>query len=154
MYEHIETSPKWQTLCRWQIQVPFLLIIFNSNSTEICSKGSKWQWASNNSDHELTPHRLLWHMTSHACNEKSPLFQVTAWCRQMTSHYLSQSWPNSMSPYGITGPQWVWTLGLYSLRRRRLMGIGIPIINLRRSDDRLRFIMGIPILIRQHLLGE
>ena len=44
--------------------------------------------------------------------------------------------------------------GLYSLRRRRLTGIGIPIINLRRSDDRLRFIMGIPILIRRRLLSE
>ena len=44
--------------------------------------------------------------------------------------------------------------GLYSLRRRRLTGIGIPIINLRRSDDRLRFIMGIPILNRQRLLCE
>ena len=37
--------------------------------------------------------------------------------------------------------------GLYSLRRRRLTGIGTPMINLTRSDDRLRFIMGIPILI-------
>ena len=37
--------------------------------------------------------------------------------------------------------------GLYSLRRRRLTGIWISIINLRRSDDRLRFIMGIPILL-------
>ena len=45
-------------------------------------------------------------------------------------------------------------LGLYSLRRCRLTGIGIPMINLRRSDDRLRFIMGIPILIRRHLLSE
>ena len=44
--------------------------------------------------------------------------------------------------------------GLYSLRRHRLTGIGIPIINLRRSDDRLRFIMGIPILIRRRLLSE
>ena len=41
---------------------------------------------------------------------------------------------------------------LYSLRRRRLTGIGIPIINLRQSDNRLRFRMGIPILIRQRLL--
>ena len=48
----------------------------------------------------------------------------------------------------------VWGLGLYSLRRRRLTGIGIPIINLRRSDDRLRCIMGIPILIRRRLLSE
>ena len=46
------------------------------------------------------------------------------------------------------------TLGVYSLRRRRLTGIGILMINLRRSDDRLRFIMGIPILIRRRLLRE
>ena len=45
-------------------------------------------------------------------------------------------------------------LGLYSLRRRRLISIGIPIINLRRSSDRLRFIMGIPIPVRRRLLSE
>ena len=48
----------------------------------------------------------------------------------------------------------VGTLGLYSLRRRRLISIGIPIINLRRSSDRLRFIMGIPIPVRRRLLSE
>ena len=48
-----------------------------------------------------------------------------------------------------------WMLqGLYSLRRPHLTGIGIPIINLRRSDDRLRFIMGISILIKRCLLSE
>ena len=45
-------------------------------------------------------------------------------------------------------------LGLYSLRRRRLIGIGIPIINPRRSSDRLRFIMGIPIPVRRRLFSE
>ena len=35
------------------------------------------------------------------------VLQVMAWCRQATSHYLSQCWPSSMSPYGITRPQWV-----------------------------------------------
>ena len=45
-------------------------------------------------------------------------------------------------------------LGLYSLRRRRLISIGISIINLRRSSDRLRFIMGIPIPVRRRLLSE
>ena len=30
-----------------------------------------------------------------------------AWCRQATSHYLSQCWPTSPSPYGVTRPQWV-----------------------------------------------
>ena len=33
--------------------------------------------------------------------------QVMAWCRQASSHYLSQCWPMSVSPYGITRPQWV-----------------------------------------------
>ena len=30
-----------------------------------------------------------------------------AWCRQAPSHYLSQCWPRSVSPYGVTEPQWV-----------------------------------------------
>ena len=30
-----------------------------------------------------------------------------AWCRQATIYCLSQCWPRSMSPYGITRPQWV-----------------------------------------------
>ena len=47
-----------------------------------------------------------------------------------------------------------WDLGLYSLRRHCLISIGIPIINLRRSIDRLRFIMGIPLPIRQRLFSE
>ena len=40
-------------------------------------------------------------------DDKSTLVQVMAWCRQATSHYLSQCWPRSMSPYGVTRPQWV-----------------------------------------------
>ena len=30
-----------------------------------------------------------------------------AWCHQATSHYLSQGRPRSMSPNGVTRPQWV-----------------------------------------------
>ena len=45
-------------------------------------------------------------------------------------------------------------VGSYSLGRHRFIRIWIPIINLRRSSDRLRFIMGIPILIRRHLFSE
>ena len=40
-------------------------------------------------------------------DDKSTLVQVMAWCHQATSHYLSQYWPSSMSPYGVTRPQWV-----------------------------------------------
>ena len=30
-----------------------------------------------------------------------------AWCRQAPNHYLSQCWPTSLSPYGVTRPEWV-----------------------------------------------
>ena len=40
-------------------------------------------------------------------DDTSTLVQVMAWCRQATSHYLSQCWPRSMSPNGVTRPQWV-----------------------------------------------
>ena len=30
-----------------------------------------------------------------------------AWCLQATSHYLNHCWLRSISPYGITRPQWV-----------------------------------------------
>ena len=43
------------------------------------------------------------------------------------------------------------TLDLYSYR---LIGTDIPIINLRRSSDRLRFIMEIPIPVRWRLFSE
>ena len=36
--------------------------------------------------------------------DKSTLVQIMAWCRQATSHYLSQCWPRSMSPYGVIRP--------------------------------------------------
>ena len=40
-------------------------------------------------------------------DDKSTLVQVMAWCRQATSHYLSQCWPSSLAPCGVTKPQWV-----------------------------------------------
>ena len=40
-------------------------------------------------------------------DDQSTLVQVMAWCHQATSHYLSQCWPRSPSPYVIIRPQWV-----------------------------------------------
>ena len=40
-------------------------------------------------------------------NDKSTLVQVMAWCHQATSHYLSQCWLSSLTPYGVARPQWV-----------------------------------------------
>ena len=50
-------------------------------------------------------------MPSDECltDNKSTLVQVMAWCRQATSHYLSQCWLSSFLPYGVTRPQWVKT---------------------------------------------
>ena len=49
---------------------------------------------------------LRW-MSWDLSEDKSTLVQVMAWCRQATSHYLSQCWPRSVSPYGIIRAQWV-----------------------------------------------
>ena len=43
-------------------------------------------------------------------DDKSTLVQIMAWCHQATSHYLSQCWPRSLLPYGVTRLQWVNTL--------------------------------------------
>ena len=49
---------------------------------------------------------LSW-IPQNSISSTSTLVQVMAWCRQTTSHNLSQCWPIFMSPYGITRPQWV-----------------------------------------------
>ena len=49
---------------------------------------------------------LIW-MSLDFTDDQSTLVQVMAWCRQATSHYLSQCWPRSLSPYGVTRPQWI-----------------------------------------------
>ena len=49
---------------------------------------------------------LIW-MSQDFTNDQSILVQVMAWCHQAPSHYLSQCWPRSLSPYGVTMPQWV-----------------------------------------------
>ena len=52
-------------------------------------------------------------MPQNLTDYKSTLVQVMAWCCQATSHYMSQCWPKSILPYGVTGPHWVnWALSL------------------------------------------
>ena len=62
----------------WQVDIL-------SNS---CETGLRWVWQNPTDD-------------------KSTLAQVTAWCPQATSHYLSHCWPRSMSPYDVTRSQWI-----------------------------------------------
>ena len=46
-------------------------------------------------------------MPNDTFDDKSALVQVMAWCHQARSHYLTQCWPSSMMPFGVTRPQWV-----------------------------------------------
>ena len=46
---------------------------------------------------------LIW-MSLDFTDDQPTLVQVMVWCRQATNHYLSQCWPRSLSPYGITRP--------------------------------------------------
>ena len=49
---------------------------------------------------------LRW-MSLDLTDDMSTLVQVMVCCHQPTSHYLSQCWPGSVLPYGVTRPQWV-----------------------------------------------
>ena len=44
-------------------------------------------------------------MPHNTFDDKSTLVQAMAWCHQVTSHYLSQYWPRSRWPCGVTRPQ-------------------------------------------------
>ena len=64
-------------------------------------------------------------------NKKSTLVQVMAWCCQAQSHYLSQPWPKSMLPCGITRPQWVNLCDAECFRRHENVTEFISILSLR-----------------------
>ena len=49
---------------------------------------------------------LKW-MPQNTCDDNSTLVQAMAWCNQAPSHYLNQYRPSSLTPYGVTGSQWV-----------------------------------------------
>ena len=49
-------------------------------------------------------------------DDESALVQVMAWCRLATSHYLNQCGLISMTPHGITKPQWVNQLTILVLK--------------------------------------
>ena len=74
---------------------------------------------------------LRW-MSLDFTDDQSTLVQVMAWCRQATSHYLSQCWPRSLLPYGVSRPQW-----LNSLFPRDVAGSDTGLIlGLRTANER------------------
>ena len=83
---------------------------------------------------------LRW-MSLDLTDDKSTLVLVMALCHQATSHCLSQCWPRSPMPYGVTKPQWVKdietctkiiftdNLQVYSLQKEMHFGIKVTEIS-------------------------
>ena len=67
-------------------------------------------------------------MPQNLTDEKSTLVQVMAWCRQATSYYLSQCWPSSMSPNGVTRLQSVNTSTEFCRHSRALHSPKLPFL--------------------------
>ena len=81
------------SLAPGRFQIDFRYVIFKLNLVNVgwgMSHGIALRW-----------------MPLDLADDKSSLVQVVAWCRQATSHYLSQRWSRPMSPNGVTRPQWV-----------------------------------------------
>ena len=85
----------WLILEVWQYSSKYQPCVTNNFiATKVWLILEGWQYSSKYQP-ELNDRGLRW-------------WQVNiGWCRQATSHYLSQCWSASMLPYGITRPQWV-----------------------------------------------
>ena len=97
---HCPSRYRWEnTLTRWPLGdlSKFLKVIW-----------SQFQWYVDG--WVMSPEIALKLMSLVPATNKSILVQVMACCHQATSHYRSQCWPRSLSPYGVTRPQWVNTL--------------------------------------------
>ena len=124
--KHIEIWTKWQIFCRCSNTFSSVIIIVFSLKFHFSCFNSfapgKFEW----NFRYLIFKRILvidgwcisceigliW-MSLDWTDDQSTLVQLMAWCRQATSHYLSQCWPRSLLLYGVTRPQWVDRLVLW-----------------------------------------
>ena len=79
--------------------------MINSLAPRRC--GSNFTWIFLNLIFKMISWALHKKLILGECHKIPLLVQVVVWCRQATNHYLSQYWPRSISPYGITRPQYV-----------------------------------------------
>ena len=127
--EQTELSVEFEWWCQ-RVLVKWLpdVISAGHNSGLLCDIGYPWETGLNS----LAPGQFEWNfrhvifkqilmiddwgisceialtwMPLDFTDDQSTLVQVMAWCRQATSHYLSQCWPRSQLPNGVTRPQWV-----------------------------------------------
>ena len=57
-------------------------------------------------------------MIQNLCIEKSTLVPLMAWCRQAAIYCMCQRWLRSMSPYGVTMPEWALTRNMWKFESR------------------------------------
>ena len=87
--ERIHSLAPGRPGCHFKTAI-FNLVLLTGNGIFTLSKDNALRW-----------------MPRDLTDDKSTLVQVMAWRHQATSHYLSQCWPRSLSPCGVTRPQWV-----------------------------------------------
>ena len=100
----------------YKFKLSFYRIVFNSlapGRSECDSKNGIFNLVLLIGMFRSSHDNALWWMPHDLTDDKSTLVQVMAWCRQTTSHYLSQCWLSPLSPYGVARPQWV-NVVLYS----------------------------------------
>ena len=119
-----------------------------SNRDIIC-----WFWRQ-----QLLTRAAMQNSTHYALLCQAVLFQCQLGnIAQQSSMFHSSCWQRELrTPQIVCKRVLLVTLlqCLCTLWRHRLIGIRIPIMNMRRWPDRLMFIMGIPISIRRLLFGE
>ena len=87
------------------------------------------------SSNNNAPKWMPWELTK----DKSTLVQVMAWCLQATSHYLSQCWPSSMSPYASPGHNVLTHLGWNKMAAISQMTFPIAFSLMKMHEFRLKF---------------
>ena len=124
----------------------------------------EWQWISLQTTHQLLyvpmadKHTVVRWWLGCLCNGSVTRYYLNQWWARL----YSNGTPQEIDASFVLGFVWLWLFidrfyphpsrPIFTKKSRRLIGIGIHIINLRRSDDRHRFIMGIPIPTRRRLL--
>ena len=111
----------WPSECQWytHIRTPNMVMIVPADALFNSLAPGKFEWHFRHVifkqilmidgwgiSYEIA---LIW-MSQNIIDDRSTLVQVMVWCGQATSHYLSQCWPRSLSPYGVSRLQWVNTI--------------------------------------------
>ena len=96
----------------YNLAICYPYLILNSLALVGCGSDSK-SVIFENTFYEISSGALLVKLLLGECQSKPLIISLhgsgNAWYMyfQATSHYLSQCWPRSMSPYGVTRPQWI-----------------------------------------------